>query len=567
MATYTAIADGNWSDGPTTWGTAAGVYPGYNANGDVVVIGTTRHVTLDATAIASLATYSLASITGSGTTAYISCALSATITLTGATGITYTGTNAVTGFIAVTAGTLTLVGNGANTTTVTCSTGGYVIKTTTTGILIVNNSGGVAFSNTSSGWCFLADTWSVTNVINGACSATGSAAVVAIYAGTVRIDGNLSCGATGTNGYTSCVLMNYGTFQWGDGTPKTYTLAANTDLWLQSTGYPGASLIVTNVTLNNSGNFVITFSGSAGTLSQAGFSVAQQTATAHASSIGRAAITVTGPSIPTAANTLYSGSATYGYAGALFDGTLTLPNNGNSPYTPDPSLVLTTGHYGAGNATQGTYVAPVAAGYSELAPGFGAAGGTAGTLADHKIFDGTYGTLTASSILVAAGGSYVDPANSDVWHGVSVGVSPRVGTKAASSIANLSVGNIKSGVTIDDVGPGTFTHTADYGLLTDYTDPGKDNVVVGHDYTYSGASQTASYQTTATSKAAQLLDDKDANVRGLAVEELGNLKDKRAIDALVRHLEDKDVGRYAADALNNLGFKTASRPATGSTGN
>jgi hypothetical protein len=65
------------------------------------------------------------------------------------------------------------------------------------------------------------------------------------------------------------------------------------------------------------------------------------------------------------------------------------------------------------------------------------------------------GTLPQASVLVAAGGTYVDPANSAVWNGVAVGVSPRTGTKRASSIANCSAGNIRRGVAIDDV-TGTY---------------------------------------------------------------------------------------------------------------
>ena len=94
------------------------------------------------------------------------------------------------------------------------------------------------------------------------------------------------------------------------------------------------------------------------------------------------------------------------------------------------------------------------------------AGATSGTLAASKIHDATYGTLADGSVLVAADGTYVDPANSDVWHGVAIGVSPRVGTKQGSSITNLTAANLASGVTVDNVGPGTFTHTSDYELIT-----------------------------------------------------------------------------------------------------
>jgi hypothetical protein len=118
-------------------------------------------------------------------------------------------------------------------------------------------------------------------------------------------------------------------------------------------------------------------------------------------------------------------AVTAGKADILTTRTILTIQGTYSPDFPDVGNVLTTD---TTNGSSGTYVAPVAAGYSALAPGFGAGGGTSGTLAAAKIFDGTYGTLAAASILVAAGGSYVDPANADVKKDVAVGVSPRVGT-------------------------------------------------------------------------------------------------------------------------------------------
>ena len=225
----------------------------------------------------------------------------------------------------------------------------------------------------------------------------------------------------------------------------------------------------------------------------------------------------------------------WGPTGAEYHGTLAM-----SLYTLISGVVaaqyVLTGRDNYTGGSPGTYVAPVAAGYSVLAPGFGAAGGTSGTLAASKIRDATYGTLADGSVLVAAGGSYVDPANSAVWHGVAVGVSPRVGTKVGSSIANCSAGNVKNGVVIDDVtgsytgsgggGEGTYpaasyvhadagaygpngndytpslSAVTNWSLKSAYTNPGAANVAVGHDYVYAGASQTASYPTTATTQAA-----------------------------------------------------------------
>jgi hypothetical protein len=51
------------------------------------------------------------------------------------------------------------------------------------------------------------------------------------------------------------------------------------------------------------------------------------------------------------------------------------------------------------------------------------------------------------------------PADSAVWTGTSFDYGVHSGTKRASSIANCSAGNVKSGVTIDDV-TGTYTGSA-----------------------------------------------------------------------------------------------------------
>lgn len=120
----------------------------------------------------------------------------------------------------------------------------------------------------------------------------------------------------------------------------------------------------------------------------------------------------------------------------------------------------------------GTYVAPVQAGYSALAAGYGAGGLTTGTLAASKIRDATYGTLADGSVLVAAGGAYVDPSDAEVKLGTAVGVSPRAGTWDA--------------VTKTDVVAATW-------------------VVVGHDRWTGGAA--GEYPTTDTTNAAHQAAD------------------------------------------------------------
>ena len=312
--------------------------------------------------------------------------------------------------------------------------------------------------------------------------------------GTVTFTGSLSS----TNNAID-IWVNSGSLYWTGAS----TLAANTDAHIYNAA---GNLYLTGLTLSNSGNFII--HKRSGTITYGTCKINQQTSSATAAIIGDAgnfANVIVGPTLPAAAQTVYTGAATYGYPSALYDGTYYGPNLDSAPGVVTPAAVVTTAHYGISNTTTGTatgggytygdsdaakvlttavgagsYVVPVQAGYSALAAGYGDKGATAGTLAASKIHDGTYGTLADGSVLVAAGGTYVDPADSAVWHGVSVGVSPRVGTKVGSSITNLTATHVASGWAIDDV-TGTFTGTAGYVLITD---------VVAAQYVWSG---TANY--------------------------------------------------------------------------
>ena len=58
MAAFTSIADGNWDDGPTTWGTAAGVYPGSTA-GQQDVASIEHFVTLNITTFAGTCNFNI----------------------------------------------------------------------------------------------------------------------------------------------------------------------------------------------------------------------------------------------------------------------------------------------------------------------------------------------------------------------------------------------------------------------------------------------------------------------------------------------------------------------------
>jgi hypothetical protein len=103
---------------------------------------------------------------------------------------------------------------------------------------------------------------------------------------------------------------------------------------------------------------------------------------------------------------------------------------------------------------------------------------------------------------------------------IDIGAVQADGKAVQLLIDQAAVGAVADDITTNVSGLlGTVDGTLDmdlYRLLTDYTDPGEANVVVGNDYTYAGESRTAAYPTTATSKAAQLQDDKDAVTAGKA---------------------------------------------------
>jgi hypothetical protein len=136
----------------------------------------------------------------------------------------------------------------------------------------------------------------------------------------------------------------------------------------------------------------------------------------------------------------------------------------------------------------GSYVIPVQAGISALAPAYGAASALTGTLAASKIMDGTYGTLATSSVLVAAGGTFdesarnVDPGVANVLAPASGGPtnykianSTLVGTATLPTAANTRYGSGAFGVGGASVTPTCHVPTAAqtfHGVAVDVSDVG-----------------------------------------------------------------------------------------------
>lgn len=149
------------------------------------------------------------------------------------------------------------------------------------------------------------------------------------------------------------------------------------------------------------------------------------------------------------------------------------------------NTLTTTGTVVLGTVAQTAPTIPAEANVRSDAGAYGYNDSLAGSL-DMSLYTLISGVVSTAYVIAGhdnytggSAGQYVDPANSDVWHDVAVGVSPRAGTKQASSIANLTASNLASGVTVGDVGPGEFTNTADYTLITSVVDAAY--VLVNHD--------------------------------------------------------------------------------------
>jgi len=330
MAAFTSIASGNWNDGPTTWGTGAGVYPGASAAGDTVVIADTHAVALNVSPA-----FSIATITNTGNGGYITVGGAYTLTLTGSTAITYSGTS-TSGLIRVgTGGNLTITHNqGAGTTAVKNTAAGRAIVTSSNGILTVSNSGGTAVDNSgsASGYGISHDstgaltitgavvgthgnvvrvTGASTNAITGDIATSGGS--VLLSAGTTTIDGHLSgYSVFGAGG--SPVVVAGGTLIW----TGSRSVDADTDeRILLSSGTANLSSLVLTISgrfgLNKIGGTLNV--GSGGTLAQ----FILQSASAQCTILGQA-VTVTGPTIPTEEDVELG--VEYGYVGDLQTGTL-----------------------------------------------------------------------------------------------------------------------------------------------------------------------------------------------------------------------------------------------------
>jgi hypothetical protein len=206
VAAFVSIGTGNWDDGPTTWGTGAGVYPGSAQAGDTVTIGDGVHASQVVTLNVDLA-YSLGSITNGDSTSYIAVSTTRAITVTAATGIAYAGTN-TSGFVRITANTLTITGGGAGTTTISNTGTGYSVVVSSTGVVVLTNASGTLISATAGRGIYLTGNGSCS--FTGALSVTGTALAYAISfnctGGTQTVSASIAVSNTNSS---STAIYNY----------------------------------------------------------------------------------------------------------------------------------------------------------------------------------------------------------------------------------------------------------------------------------------------------------------------------------------------------------------------
>lgn len=430
MAAFTSIATGNWNDGPTTWGTGAGVYPGSAQAGDTVTIGGNHVITLNVDPA-----YTLASITNADNSGYITVGTTRAITLTASTGYTYSGTGTTNGGLKVTAGTLTITGGGAGTTAVTNSAAGYAVVSTG-GSVSISNVGGLCVSSGSSGRGVNMTSGSGTLTITsgtsanavlstgtgraishastGALSITGgtgttnaavrvtTAAGIGVSQGanaTSTITGDVYCNSAGgigvsvasagsititgdvivagssstitsyptgvTSSAGSCVVKGKFISDLSSGTAwAVYVSSGGTVTWdntatrlvdasTDATIFIGAGAFsIAGCTINVSGRLLIYKAG--GTFTTTGSPTINLMSTAAQATIIGAAFTVTGPTIPVAADVRYN--VARGYPGDAV-GAISAPNSGTPTATEDATsdaCVVSGKNYGAANARTGS---------------------------------------------------------------------------------------------------------------------------------------------------------------------------------------------------------------------
>lgn len=332
MAAFTLIATGNWSDGPTTWGTGAGVYPGASSTGDTVTIAGYT-VTLDVSPANSIAT-----ITNSDNTGNIAVSTNRTLTLTGNPAITYSGTN-TSGFFRVSANKLTITHDqGAGTVAVSATAAGHAIVLSGSGSCDVSNSGGVALKNSAGGRAFsgATGTSTITGEVTMTAAATGPA--LRVLGGTVNLTGapTFAAGVV-VGGNVAPVWVSSGTLNWtGAVTIGSGVYAA---VAISNTGV----LVLTGLSCALTGQLAIIYV--AGTLTIDTGRVNLQTATAQCAVLGAANTNlIVGASVPSAADTRYgvtrgwpSGStdATTGGGVVGGNGLLEIPNSSSPTGTQD----------------------------------------------------------------------------------------------------------------------------------------------------------------------------------------------------------------------------------------
>jgi hypothetical protein len=380
MATITTTGSGNWSSATPDAPWPGGTKP---TTGDNVEIAAGHTVTLDENT-AVLGSAGIKNVSGSNTSVLD---VSGTRTINGC--VSHSGT-ATGGFVTLGTGdalTINYTG-GAGTTAVTNSSSGYAIVVSGSGTLSVSNSGGIALKNTSTGRAVYHNSTgtcditgsvqatssrpaldvaaastgvTITGNINSCCTNGGWATVYIWAAATVSVVGDIS--ATYATGWL--LYVGGGTTTWiGSRTVNaaeecSIQVAAGT---LALASGSGALALANNGTVHlwiaTAGTLTTTSGGNTAAITNR--VVPSASAGSYSTISGGTAANkgiIAGPVLPAASNVRLSGSSQYGYASALFDGTISMPNSGTPTGTEDATsdaCVVSGKNYGAANARTGT---------------------------------------------------------------------------------------------------------------------------------------------------------------------------------------------------------------------
>lgn len=327
-----AAATGNWDEADGFNTQADGLGSNYTAGAseagntfDCNGVNFTLNIDVTCTLITSSNAAGYITVSGTrsitGNVTYASTSTSGMVRATTGAGLTVVGlsTNSSSGYCYVLSGTAPLTLSNVGGTAITLSAG-RLFHSTGSGAITIN--GNVAQTSTGYLW---AESTAVVTITGNVSAATGfiqargtttwtlngdiTSTIVSLNTGVIDTQSGVSFtwNGTSTGASSATIVYNTGTFIWSGA--RTLAASKTCVLWLVS-----GTMNLSNLVLTNSGTFIVHVN--TGTLTGTNATITNQSAAASAAQIGTTALTIVGPSLPTAGNVV-SGTGTFGYAGDL----------------------------------------------------------------------------------------------------------------------------------------------------------------------------------------------------------------------------------------------------------